>query len=160
MADFWRNVAAHYDRDIVAAGKEPQFFILVSFLLTFILVRIITHSIRRGRGRLFRNVTAGGKHIHHLVFGILLLLTTGYLSFAFDPDTFRNELAVLYGIGAALTLDEFALWLNLENVYWAKQGRASIDAVVIFGVILWLILVDQRFWSDVGGELGALLRLP
>src|SRR5262245_20065529 len=106
-----------YERHIVDAGKQPQFFVLLAFLLTFIVVRFITHSIRAGRhipG--VHNISHGGKHIHHLVPGIILLLITGYLGVATAID--RSLLAVLYGIGAALTLDEFALWLNLEDVYW------------------------------------------
>ena len=85
----------------------------------------------------------GGRHIHHLVWGILLLLFVGYAwlgefgSGTTTTDIFVNRLlAILYGAGAALTLDEFALWLNLEDVYWARQGRESIDAVILFGALL------------------------
>jgi hypothetical protein len=88
-------------------------------------------------------VTLGGRHIHHLVWGILILLAVGYgyLMEVGADDTptsiFAGRLmSILYGVGAALTLDEFALWLNLEDVYWAKQGRESIDAVILFGALL------------------------
>ena len=160
MSQFLDAVARHYDHRIVDAGKQPQVFILVAFLTTFLLVRAITHAIRRGTGRrLFRNLSVGGTHIHHLVWGILLLLVTGYLAVAFDPHTAREPLAVLFGIGAALTLDEFALWLDLEDVYWTARGRRSIDVVIVTGAIFGLVLVGVRFWVNVGRELGRLVGL-
>ena len=99
----------------------------------------------------------GGRHIHHLVWGILLLLITGYatLAEAGTDDTpvsilVSRLLAISYGVGAALTLDEFALWLNLDAAaYWSRQGRESIDAVVLFGALLsigtWGAPLFQRF---------------
>jgi hypothetical protein len=86
----------------------------------------------------------GGRHIHHLVWGILLLLVCGYAEIA-DVGTGETPLSILmsrllalsYGIGAALTLDEFALWLNLDALaYWSRQGRESVDAVILFGAAL------------------------
>jgi hypothetical protein len=156
VAEFLDRVGELYQRDIVDTGKVPQFLILISFLLAFLAVRFITHSIRDQRfRRIFRNVGGkGGRHIHHLVWGILLLLISGYLALAFDPDRVRNLLAVLFGVGAALTLDEFALWLNLEDVYWAKQGRSSVDAVIVFATLLGMILLGFTFWVDVVREIG------
>ena len=101
-------------------------------------MRIVTHLIRAGIGP-FHNVSSGGLHIHHLVWGILLLLVVGYI-WLIEAGTGSNLLssltAVFYGIGAALALDEFALWLNLQDVYWTGPGRESIDAVVIFVSVL------------------------
>jgi hypothetical protein len=158
VGEFFERVGDLYQRDIVDADKVPQFLILISFLLTFLAVRFITHSIRDQRfRRIFRNVSGkDGRHIHHLVWGILLLLISGYLALAFDPDRVRNLLAVLFGIGAALTLDEFALWLNLEDVYWAKQGRTSVDAVIVFATLVGMLLLGIQFWIDVGQEIGRL----
>jgi hypothetical protein len=80
--------------------------------------------------------TASGLHIHHLVWGIVTLMLTGFLSFAIDPESPWSEiLPVLFGIGCGLTLDEFALWLHLEDVYWAKEGRASVDAVIVATIV-------------------------
>ena len=97
-------------------------------------MRGITHLIRAGIGP-FHNVSSGGLHIHHLVWGILLLLVVGYV-WLIEVGTGSNWIAsvsaTLYGVGAALTLDEFALWLNLQDVYWTSTGRQSIDAVLIF----------------------------
>jgi hypothetical protein len=104
-------------------------------------VRTITHAIRANRGP-FRNITPGGRHIHHMTFGILGLIGVGYAwlnEFGTGEgasDTASRATAFLYGAGSALTLDEFALWLNLEDDYWNKQGRESIDAVVAFGSVL------------------------
>jgi hypothetical protein len=158
VGEFFTRVGDLYQRDIVDAGKVPQFLILLSFLVTFLAVRFITHSIRDKRfRRIFRNVSGkGGRHIHHLVWGILLLLITGYLALTFDPDRVRGLLAVLFGIGAALTLDEFALWLNLEDVYWAKQGRTSVDAVIVFATLVGIFMLGIQFWIDVGREIGRL----
>lgn len=115
----------------------------VSFFITFGAVRLLVLSITHHVGP-FSYVEVGGRHIHHLVWGILLLLITGYATLA-EAGT-RNTpasifvsrlLAVSYGVGAALTLDEFALWLNLDAMaYWSREGRESIDAIVLFGSLL------------------------
>jgi hypothetical protein len=92
----------------------------------------------------------GGTHIHHLVWGILLLLICGYVGVAIHPgDPWRDVVAVGFGIGTGLTLDEFALWLNLKDVYWSKQGRRSIDAVIVAAAVSGVLLVGLRGWIDV-----------
>jgi len=118
--------------------RERLFLASVGFLVTFGVVRGITHLIRAGVGP-FHNVTSGGLHIHHLVWGILLLLLVGYvwlLEIGVGSSWVASLSAVAFGVGAALALDEFALWLNLRAVYWEQQGRQSIDAVLIFASLL------------------------
>ena len=118
--------------------RERHFLASLAFLITFALVRAITAMIRAGVGPL-QNVTAGTTHIHHLVWGILLLLAVGYVwlsEVGVSSGWAANLTAIAFGAGAALTLDEFALWLNLQDVYWERQGRVSIDAVVIFAALL------------------------
>jgi hypothetical protein len=137
-----------YSRDIVDAGRQLQFFILISFLIAFLAVRAITHLIRSGRIRHLHNLNTGGTHIHHMVWGILLLLVTGFVAIGLRPDGGWEILAVLFGIGAALTLDEFALWLNLRDVYWTREGRRSIDAVVVVAVVFGMFLVGLNFWIN------------
>ncbi len=93
--------------------------------------------------------TKGGLHIHHMVWGILALLIFGYLGVAVNPESPWLEVAAIgFGIGAGLTLDEFALWLNLKDVYWSKQGRRSIDAVIVATAVSLLVLVGFRGWVD------------
>jgi len=132
------------------------FLASVSFFITFLAVRLLVASITHHVGP-FGYVEMGGHHIHHLVWGIFLLLISGYgeLTEAGDGDSalailLSRSLALTYGIGAALTLDEFALWLNLDAAaYWSRQGRESIDAIVLFGALLAI-----GTW---GAPLGALL---
>ncbi len=116
--------------------RERLFLASIGFLVTFGVVRAITHMIRAGVGP-FHDVNSGTLHIHHLVWGILILLLVGY-AWLIQPgsDWLSHVTAFLFGVGAALTLDEFALWLNFEDVYWTRQGRESIDAVVIFAALL------------------------
>ncbi len=131
--------------------KERQLFATGSFFSTFATVRAITHSIRAQRGP-FRNITPGGKHIHHMTIGIAGLLTVGYLwmlELGINEERWSSRAtAAIFGSGAALTLDEFALWLNLEDVYWTKEGRESIDAVVLFGSLLSLSVIGKGFLRD------------
>jgi hypothetical protein len=122
--------------------RRRLFLATVSFFLTFAGVRgvvfCITHEIPP-----FHFVEMHGTHIHHLVFGIIILLFVGYAwlaeigSGASTSSLLASRLlSILYGVGAALTLDEFALWLHLRDVYWSPEGRASIDVVVLFGALL------------------------
>lgn len=139
---FERFLHAHllYHLHFTDPRRERLFLSSISFFLTFVVVRVLVTSIRAGRGP-FHNVQAGGTHIHHLVWGILLLLLVGYL-WLIQVGTGRDDrhwmrlTAVLYGIGAALTLDEFALWLQLADVYFSPQGTKSVQAVLLFGSLL------------------------
>ena len=132
LVDIYRH---HFAGDL---GRERLFLSSLAFFVTFGVVRAITHLIRAGVGP-FQNVTlASGTHIHHLVWGILLLLLAGYLGLfeARSLPWLRFLVAVLFGVGAALTLDEFALWFYFADVYWEREGRRSIDAVLLFGSLL------------------------
>jgi hypothetical protein len=134
----WRDLRRIYTFHFRDERRERLFLASLSFLVTFGLVRGITSMIRAGIGP-FHNVSAGGTHIHHLVWGILLLILVGYvwlLEFGVGSSWVASLTAIAFGVGAALTLDEFALWLNLSDVYWQRQGRESIDAVLIFGGLL------------------------
>ncbi len=150
---FLNDIANAYNTDIVKAGKEAQLIILVAFLGAFGVVRFITHSIRAQRFGL-KNIDVKGRHIHHLVWGIFLLLITGYLGIAFSSRPAQDVVAFFFGIGAALTLDEFALWLNLKDDYWSKEGRRSVDAVIIAASIFGLVLLGFSFWVDITDSLG------
>jgi hypothetical protein len=122
--------------------RRRLFLASVSFFLTFAIVRGMVFCIRRQIPP-FHYIIMNGRHIHHLVPGILILLAVGYgwlCEFGTGSDSsslFAGRLmSLLYGVGAALTLDEFALWLNLKDVYFVREGRSSLDAVVLFGSLL------------------------
>jgi len=123
--------------------RRRMFIASVSFLITFAGVRLLVHLIVANRGP-FGWVMVKGHHIHHLVWGILILLFVGYgwlldLGRSHSPTSIllSRLMSISYGVGAALTLDEFALWLNLEpDAYWSRAGRLSVDAVILFGAIL------------------------
>ena len=134
--------------------RERLLFTSLGFYFAFSMVRTITHAIRAGRGP-FHDVAMGGRHIHHLVWGILLLLLVGYAWLwqpTRHPRTMGRILAFLYGVGAALTLDEFALWLNLRDVYWEREGRVSIDAVLLFSALLGMGIFGWRFLRELVRE--------
>jgi len=135
--------------------RERLFLSSLGFLATFGIVRGITHMIRAGISP-FHNVTSGGLHIHHLVWGILLLLLVGYvwlLEIGVGSSWMASLTAIAFGVGAALALDEFALWLNLSDVYWERQGRVSIDAVLIFGGLLSVGIWGWPFFRGLTGLL-------
>jgi hypothetical protein len=138
---------------VVETGKQPELFLLASFLLTFGFIRTSAHMIRAQVRWWPGNVSVGGTHVHHLVWGILLMLVVGYVTIGIAPGSpGREMLAILFGIGAGLTLDEFALWLNLEDVYWSEKGRSSIDAVIIAATFAGFVLVGLRVWLDLTSE--------
>src|SRR5919198_544439 len=114
-------------------GREPLLLLLAAFLITFALTRLYTRLARvHGWG----SASTGGIHLHHMVVGIVFVLFSGLVEIAVRPDGLGRELvAILFGVGAAFTLDEFALWLYLRDVYWSPEGRSSIDATVL-GVVL------------------------
>jgi hypothetical protein len=151
-----RDLHALYCKHFEDRRKERQLLSAGSFFVTFAAVRAITHAIRAERGP-FKNITPGGRHIHHMTFGITGLLTVGYLwllEIGTDEHRRASRLtSIAYGSGAALTLDEFALWLNLADDYWNKQGRESIDAVVLFGSLLSVSVLGKGFFGELAQKL-------
>ena len=132
-----------YQRYLVDTGRSAALWVLLGFVITFATTRWITLRIRTRAARqtgqdgsAVKDVYIGGVHIHHQVWGILLVLVVGLLEFRFSPQPpWREVLAALFGAGAALALDEFALWLHLQDVYWTEEGRKSIDAVMVAVVV-------------------------
>jgi len=128
--------------------------VLTAFVATFSTVRIITHGIRNHWLPLGNIMLGGGSkkegqplHIHHMVWGILALTGCGYAALLQTDLRWRRRLAPLYGAGVALTYDEFALWLHLEDDYWTKQGRDSVDAVVLLSALFGLASASPLFWQ-------------
>jgi hypothetical protein len=134
-------VTEWWGQHVVDTGRSATVWLLLAFVTTYAVTRRVTVTNRRrsevgaaGSGPV-KDVHIGGVHVHHQVWGILLVLTVGVLELRFQPGTpWVEVLAVLFGVGAALALDEFALWLYLEDVYWTEEGRRSIDAVMIAAV--------------------------
>jgi hypothetical protein len=125
-------------------GQRAGFILLGAFLVSFLFIRTSARLIRNPKVTWWPGSvkTKGGLHLHHLVWGIVLLMASGFLNFVLQPGSPGLELlAALFGIGAGLTLDEFALWIHLEDVYWSKEGRSSIDAVVVATLLGGLVVL-------------------
>ncbi len=151
-----------YRENLVDTGRAPAVWALIGFLVTFALTRWITRMIRtknaappppppepgeepaKKKGG-FSDIYIGGVHVHHQVWGIMLVLFSGMLEFRFNPESPYSEvLAAFFGVGAALALDEFALWFHLDDVYWGEEGRKSIDAVLIGAVLGFVLLLSAN----------------
>ena len=148
LADFWND-------QLVAHDRQALFLVLVSFLGSFVFIRLSARLGRSPRVPWWPGsvVTDGGVHLHHLVWGICLMLAGGAAGFAlFDSSPWLEVCACLFGIGAGLTIDEFALWVYLDDVYWAKEGRSSIDAAVIAAGGMLLVLLGARPFEVVTGS--------
>jgi hypothetical protein len=118
------------------ADQRAGLILLASMLLSFGFIRFSTRMIRAEVSWWPGNVSPGGLHIHHLVFGIVGMMLAGFLGFVLQPASPWFEiLAGAFGIGMGLTLDEFALWLYLDDVYWSEEGRSSVDAVIFAAII-------------------------
>jgi len=131
-----------YQEHLVDTNRSAMLWALLGFVVTYAVVRWVTLSIRNrpkdsgDEGGAVKDVYIGGVHIHHQVWGILLVMVTGLLELRFHPSSpWAEVLAALFGVGAALALDEFALWLHVDDVYWSDEGRKSIDAVMIAVVV-------------------------
>lgn len=148
---FAPRVAHWFCHDIVAGGRLPLLCCLIAFILTFFVtrtfVRFIRHRLAAGRPAKWwqpRNVHIGGVHIHHVTFGVVLVMISG-LTLVTLSDTgqeLENTVAaILFGIGAALVLDEYALILHLSDVYWEEDGRTSVDAVFAAVAVAGLLIM-------------------
>ncbi len=146
-------------------GKLPLLLVTVTFVVTFVATRTIVRAIRAGKGP-FANNTVGGVHVHHVVPGIVLVVIGGLVAFGAQSDGWRAAAAVVFGIGLALVLDEFALILHLEDVYWEQEGRLSVDVVFVLVAVLVLSLVvgspigiDEQTDQEVSSRVGAMIGL-
>jgi hypothetical protein len=147
------SIGSLYDRAIVDTGRQPEFLFFVAFLVTFGFIRTSAHLIRAQVKWWPGNVEVGGTHIHHLVWGIGLMMISGYVGVTIAPPSpWQEIMSVLFGVGMGLALDEFALWLDLKDVYWSDQGRKSIDAVIVAATITGMVLVGFTAWIDVATE--------
>jgi hypothetical protein len=133
--------------DLAHRTDRAGFVLLGAFLLSFVLIRTSTRLMRSPKVPWWPGSikTAGGLHVHHLVFGIVMMLLFGFLAVAvYLPSPWLELVGAGFGVGAGLTLDEYALWLHLEDVYWAEEGRSSVNAVIVATVVAGLILLGAR----------------
>ncbi|MFG2289008.1 hypothetical protein ACGFOU_23440 [Streptomyces sp. NPDC048595] len=127
-------------RNIVEPGKLPLLLALASFVLTFLVTRVVTRLIRAGRGP-FRDISPGGLHVHHVVPGVILMVVGGFIALAGGRRGFgAGAAAVLFGVGVGLVLDEFALILHLDDVYWTEEGTKSVEIVILTAALVALVL--------------------
>jgi hypothetical protein len=151
-------------QDLSLRSNQAGFILLGSFLLSFILIRISVRLMRSPKVPWWPGSikTEGGLHVHHLVFGIVLMLLCGFLAIAvYLPNPWWDLVAAGFGVGAGLTLDEYALWLHLDDVYWAEEGRRSVDAVIVAAVLGGLILLGARplTSSDTSSTIGIVVAV-
>lgn len=153
-----QRVNALFHQHVPDRPKRRLLLALIGFFVTFSVARTLAYINFHHLGP-FHDIYIRGRHVHHLVWGILLLLGVGFC-WLIEVGT-GGELSsllasrltsFLYGAGAALTLDEFALWLNLEDVYWGREGRASIDAVVLFATLLSIGVWGGPFFKALARE--------
>jgi hypothetical protein len=136
-----------------AEGERAGLILLASLLVSFLLIRASTRLMRSPRVPWWPGSiqTEGGLHVHHLVFGIVLMLLGGFLLALRLESPWMELAAAGFGIGAGLTLDEYALWLHLKDVYWAEEGRQSVDAVIVAGLVGGLVLMGFLPFSTDSG---------
>src|ERR1700761_8150339 len=123
-------MASWWHRDVLAAGKLPLMLCFLAFVVTFALTRTITRMIRDGRGPFRNQVTSTGSHVHHSVPCIVALIIGALTAVGGSGSLgWRSFVALAVGIGTSLVLDEFALILHLQDVYWSGEGQLSVEAV-------------------------------
>lgn len=147
-------MAEWFDTNIVEPGKLPLLLCLLAFVLTFLSTRIITRMIRAGVGPFRNNVSTSGVHIHHAVPGLILLITGALTSVAANHVVWQCIAAVLIGTGSSLILDEFALILHLQDVYWANEGRVSVELIGLTAACLGMTLLGFSPWGVDSLEVG------
>jgi hypothetical protein len=134
MGDWWQH-------DVVEAGKLPLLLCSAAFVVTFLVTRGITRMIRAGRGPFRDNVSASGTHVHHAVYGIVLLILGALVAVGSAGPPYHELAAIAVGVGTSLVLDEFALILHLQDVYWTQEGRLSVEMVSLTAGCLMFALV-------------------
>jgi hypothetical protein len=129
----------------------------VAFGVTFGCLRLLTYAIRHGVGP-FGDLSVGGAHLHHYVWGIGLLMAVGLASLIIDSPRYNPWLGLAYGIGSALVVDEFALLLDLRDVYWTREGRVSVDVAFGMLAVLGAYLSASTFWRRASREVVTSVR--
>ncbi|HLM30301.1 MAG TPA: hypothetical protein VK326_01405 [Solirubrobacterales bacterium] len=159
MTPLIATVGSEFQREIVDTGRLASFLFFVALLGTFGFIRTSTWMIKNQVSWWPGNVQVGGTHVHHLVWGIFAMMIFGYIGVVHEPDSpWREIVSVFFAIGMGLTLDEFALWLELKDVYWEKDGRKSVDAMIIAGSVAGVLTVGFSAWLKLGDDVAQGLR--
>jgi hypothetical protein len=147
------TVGSEFQAQIVDSGRLASFLFFVALLGMFAFIRTSTWMIKNQVSWWPGNVSVGGTHVHHLVWGIFAMMIFGYIGVVHQPDSpWREIVTVLFAFGMGLTLDEFALWLELKDVYWEKDGRKSVHAMIIAGCLAGIALVGFSSWVTLGDD--------
>jgi hypothetical protein len=145
-----------FTREISDTGRLRLFCFLLAFIAGFLFIRFSVRMIRRQVRWWPGNVAPGGQHIHHVVFGLVFMCVGGVTGLLVQDDSSWPAVASasVFGIGTALVLDEFALVLHLEDVYWSEQGRLSVEVVFITIALCGLLLLGLKPLGvdDVAGD--------
>jgi len=152
FGDFYNRIAEH--------ELQGLYLVLIGFILSFAFIRMSTRLMRSPRVPWWPGsiVSDSGVHLHHLVFGIVTMMVAGAGGFAaFGNSPWTEICAFAFGIGAGLTIDEFALWVYLDDVYWAEEGRSSIDATVIAAALMLLALLGFTPFTIEDGSIQSIL---
>ena len=126
---------------------------LLAFLVTFAFLRALTAVIHFHLLPIHDVITKSGLHIHHLFWGILLLMVTGFAALATRDPAWHLRIAIVFGCALALTLDEFALWLRLADVYWSREGLASLKAAAVAAAVLGVFAAGAPAWRGIWRDL-------
>jgi hypothetical protein len=149
MSTALASIGSEFQHEIVDSGRLASFVFFIALLGTFGFIRTSTWMIRNQVSWWPGNVQVGGTHVHHLVWGICAMMIFGYIGVVHQPESpWREIVTVLFAVGMGLTLDEFALWVELKDVYWEKEGRKSIDAMIIAGCIAGMVMVGFSAWVE------------
>jgi hypothetical protein len=152
IGDFYNRIAEH--------ELQGLYLVLIGFILSFAFIRMSTRLMRSPKVPWWPGsiVSDSGVHLHHLVFGIVTMMVAGAGGFAaFGNSPWTEICAFAFGVGAGLTIDEFALWVYLDDVYWAKEGRSSIDATVLAAAAMMLALLGFTPFTIEDGSIESIL---
>ncbi|WP_085946556.1 hypothetical protein [Ilumatobacter nonamiensis] len=142
-----------FEREVIDRGRLPLFLALLAFVVTFLITRLITRMIRSGRGPFRDRISSSGIHVHHAVPGVLILIVGAFAGISTDGDPWGTAIAaLLVGAGTSLVLDEFALLLRLDDVYWSEEGRVSVEIVALAAACLGLAIVSANPFQVDEGE--------
>lgn len=133
--------------DLISADhvRQRAFICLAALLIAFFLIRTSARMTRAFSWWPGGVETEGGVHLHHFVWGIFLMLGSGFVDIGLNlQEPLGGIVAGLFGVGAGLTLDEFALWTRMEDVYWSPEGRSSLEAVAIVVTVCLLVVIGVR----------------